>query len=71
MVQVVQEEEKVQVIPIPKEQVQFEDRPNSGVDPDWQQVLQQEQLQVEEQEQMQVEEQVHQQEEQVGQVEGG
>ena len=63
MVQVVQEEEKVQVIPIPKEQVQFEDRPNSGVDPDWQQVLQQEQLQVEEQ--------VHQQEEQVEEVEGG
>ena len=59
----VQEVQKVQVIPIPKEQVQFEDRPNSGVDPDWQQVLQQEQLQVEEQ--------VHQQEEQVGQVEGG
>ena len=59
----VQEVQKVQVIPIPKEQVQFEDRPNSGVDPDWQQVLQQEQLQVEEQ--------VHQQEEQVEEVEGG
>ena len=55
----VQEVQKVQVIPIPKEQVQFEESPNSGVDPDWQQELQQEQLQV------------HQQEEQVEEVEGG
>ena len=55
---VVQEVPYVRVIPI---QVQVEEGPNSGVDPDWQQV------------QLQVGEQVHQQEqvEQEEQVEGG
>ena len=58
---VVQEVAKVQVIPIPEVEAQVRASPNSGVNPDWQQVLQQEQLQVQEQ--------VHQQE-QVVQVEG-
>ena len=55
-----QEVPKVQANPIPKVQVQVEERPNSGVDPD----LQLEQLQVHQQV-----EQVHQQA-QVEQVEG-